>query len=675
MATLEGLVLDGLALNDDVTYRLIDSLGILPPSKRYEWATGGDSDGAALVRDPLSDNREVTLRVRIVKQTTMDLALAAIGAIVAKLEEAEKHPEGLDLTWTPAGSTKTFTLKVLSGEVTELPITPRGSDAGWFRRNAIVSVKLICKPFMYGTEVTGTPVTAATPVVTLTVANVAGDVPAEGRLIVTDNASQARRYMEWGLENRYYDAGQSLLLDSDSMTTTGTGGSQTTRTGAYDPGASGNNVIRATLWRSFVAVAATGNLGHVGTYRVKARVYGSGTGAIQARLSWQEGDGPYRQNPPVVLPALGVFTEVDLGIVSIPAKDLGTQRWQARVEGYTDTAGDTLDVDYLVFVPAAEGYGKARGVGLLGTEATNGYDDFETLAGAGALNARVAPAGGTWATSGVATDFTGSITGGDHQAARGTNSEATPRFAILGSTNYTNTQVEVWAQALTTQYLVGVQSSVIARWVDSSNYLTATLFATSAPYTTAAFYINQVVAGVTTTLVYVPTYYTPNFWWGIRLTAYTTGTVIAELRPGTATNAPLYVLRASSSAVATGGALATGKPGFSDLNSNSIALTRFYNWFAVGTPTAEPIVINSGRILEVRSDATLRADSAGTYYGPVPAYRGSRFLVPQAGDENRTSRVLVKAHRQDIETMDAANVTDSLTAQVNYTPRYLVVPR
>jgi len=78
--------------------------------------------------------------------------------------------------------------------------------------------------------------------------------------------------------------------------------------------------------------------------------------------------------------------------------------------------------------------------------------------------------------------------------------------------------------------------------------------------------------------------------------------------------------------------------------------------------------------MEVRQDGAIRQDSTGTYYGPVPAYRGSRFLVPPAGDENRTSRILVKAHRNDIETELSANVTDNLTIQAIVTPRYLVVP-
>jgi hypothetical protein len=666
VASLEQLVLDGLVLNDVTNYRL-QAFDCPPPKKRYEWATGADADGAALVRDPLFENREVTARIRVTQRSTMDIALAAVAAISDKLEEAEKQVAGLDLVWTPADGTKAFTFKVLSGEITGLPVTMDGDDAGWFKRSPVVTVTFTCKPFGYGTEVVGSPTSSATPFVTLTVANVTGDVPAEGRLIVTDAATQARRYMEWGLEQRYYDAATSLLVDSDNMSTSGTAGSQTTRSGAYDPNATGNNVIRASLWRAPVSVAATGNLAHVGTFRVKARVYGAGTGSIYARLAWQEGDGPYRANAYTAVTLLGAFSEIDLGIISIPTKDLGTQRWAGRVEAYSETPADTLDVDYLVLVPAGEGYGKARGVGSITATAVNGYDDFATIGAGAALNTRVAPAGGTWATSGAATDFT-AANPSTQQVGRTTASDASRRFAILGSTNYTDTQTEVFAQLQYPAAIAGVSAGVIARWVDSSNYVYAS-------FSTAGFRIEQVVAGVTTNLRSVSGWFSPNVWWGIRLTAYASGALIAELRYGTGATQPTVVIRAYSSAVATGGALATGKPGFFDQNTNTTAANRVYDFFSTAAPSAEPIVINSTRALEVRSDGTLRADSSNTYWGPAPAYRGSRFMVPPAGDENRTSRVLVKAHRTDLEAADSTNVTDNLTVQVNYTPRYLVVPR
>lgn len=669
MAILEQLVLDGLALNDVPNYRL-QGFDAPPPKKRYEWAPGSDADGAALIRDPLFENREITARIRIAQRASMDLALAAVGAIVDKLEEAEKHPDGLDLVWTPANSTKSFTFKVLSGEVTGVPVSMDGDDAGWFKNAPVVTLTLTCKPFGYGPETLSSTSATSTPFVTITLAGVAGDVPAEGRLIFTDSATQARRYLAWGLEQRYYNAAADPLVDSDSMVVTGTAGAQTTRTGAYDPNATGNNVIRASLFRAPVAVAATGNLGHVGTFRVLARVWAAGSGPVYARLAWQEGDGPYRGNEFVPVLPLGIFTEIDLGVISIPPKDLGTQRWSGRIEAYSNAAatGDTLDVDYLILIPAGEGYGKARALGRITATAINGYDDFNSLTGGTGLNTRVAGSGGTWTTAGATTDFAGGTAPITGTASRATASDASRRFATLGSTNYTDVQAEVFAYTIAGQALSVVTHGVIARWVDANNYLYAS-------WSTLGFRIGQVIAGTDTVLASTSGYPSPNTWWGIRLTAFQSGAIIAELRYGTGAADPTLVLQVSSANVATGGTLATGKPGFFDQNTNSTAVSRAYDFFSVSTPSAEPIVINSTRNAEIRSDTAIRADSTNTYWGPMPAYRGSRFYVPPAGDEARTSRIVALARRQDIETTDSSNVTDSTTVQVAVTPRYSVIPR
>jgi hypothetical protein len=57
-----------------------------------------------------------------------------------------------------------------------------------------------------------------------------------------------------------------------------------------------------------------------------------------------------------------------------------------------------------------------------------------------------------------------------HRATLGV--EATGRFAILGSTSYTDTQVD--CRVYDSQGTANHEQSLIARWVDSSNYLVFT---------------------------------------------------------------------------------------------------------------------------------------------------------------------------------------------------------
>jgi hypothetical protein len=647
---------------------------VTPPAKRQEWAQGADTDGALLVRDPLFENREITLRLRLRQQTTMDLALAQIATLSKKLEEAEQQPDGLALVWTPAGSANSVTFYVLSGTVDGLPIELSGDDAGWFLRAPVITVKLQCKPHWYGTPVTFGAVSSATPFVVLTLAAVGGDAPAEGRLQITDAATKDRCYIEWGLEWRYYDAATSLLVDSDDMVTSGFSGAQTTRSGAYDPNASGNNVIRGTLFSDPLALCSTGNLGHVGAFRVKARVYASAAGQY-ARLNWQEGDGPFRSNPYAVPAVVGAFSEVDLGLVTIPPKQLGTQRWSGRVEAYTTGAAgtDTLDVDYLVLVPAAEGYGKARAQLTLATPTTfTARDEFNQAPAV--LAGQAMSAGGTWSGAGDTDDFSSnSGTANRTAVSDASTSLATGRLEIAGTTTLTNTLVGV--SISTTGTLIGTvpRLGVLARYTDTNNFLLAMLVRNNATgeitpqvYKRVASVETQ-IDGFADTGIGV-TFGTPM---NLRLLVTADGRFAVWVSQSTAFGDPIIV--GSDTALATGGALASGKVGMYDRYTAGGALTRTYDNFAASVPDT-PTALYSGKTAEIRYDGAIRQDSTGTYYGPVPSYRGSRFFAPAAGDENRTSRILVKAHRNDIEAAPSDNVTDNLTVAAIVTPRGIVVP-
>lgn len=678
MSSNEGLVLDSLDLNDGTlggggTY-FLEALTLPPPQKKPEWLSGGDADGAVLARDPQYENRVVTARVRIAAQSTMDLALSKIAAIGEKLEEAERNQTGVILQWTPADATLTTgTFRCLSGEVTDLPVMVDGDGAGWFVKSPIVTVTMTCDPFMRGAEASAGTTSASTlPLVTLELTSVAGDVPAEGRLVVTDAASQARRLVRWGLESRYYPTSSppGLILDSDSLVTSGFAGTGTTRTGAYDPGAAGNSVIRTTLALQPIAACGTGVQTHIGTFHVFARVWSTETtaGAISyVRLSWQDGDGPVRSNSYAQAPMNAAWVEVDLGTITTTTAIAGTQKWLGRIDAYSTAVGETLDVDYIYLVPAHEGYGEARAIYSYSAGVQVARDEFTSIAATTALNARVAPVGGTWATSGVATDFVasdGPFTG-DETESRGTVSEATPRFAILGATSYTD--VEVGLDMLASPRVVGLTTSVIARWVDSSNYVHAGITGLD------VFYVSSTVAGAVVANRSVTLGIASITWHEVRLLAFASGRAIALLLDSA--GGVLATTEIQHSSIATGGALATGKPGFRDTNAVSTASGRYYDNFYVATPAAEPIAVHSGRTATIASTYAQRQDSTGTYAGDVPGYRGSRFLVPPAGTRTRKARIAVMARRNDVVVAQDDQIADSTTIQALLTPRYVNVPR
>jgi hypothetical protein len=159
----------------------------------------------------------------------------------------------------------------------------------------------------------------------------------------------------------------------------------------------------------------------------------------------------------------------------------------------------------------------------------------------------------------------------------------------------------------------------------------------------------------------------------LRLVAYASGLVVGWLLDENGNT--LGMIEAIDSDVATGGTLASGKSGFGDEGQSSFSYARQYGAFYIATPAEEPLIVNSGRSLEVRSDSNKRESADGTTYSDDIASRGSRLFIPPAGDAGRTTRIAVRATREDPITMASRNDGDATELAVFYTPRYLVVPR
>jgi hypothetical protein len=653
MANEEALTIDGLAVNDGTTFGM-QSFDAPVPRQRQDWIGAADSETQLLVRNPLHENRKITARISVIPQSTMDTAHDKLLLLLDKLQKASRYTDGITMTWAPATGTRTATFDVLAGEITDLPID---WENGYLAKAPTITIELTCKPYWRGTETLTSTASSSTPITTLEIAGVTGDVPALGRLIVTDTATQSRRHVEWGLEGPLtYNNATSLILDSDNLVTTGFAGVQFAGS-AYDPNASGNNAIQVTLISGgAVAACGTGNQSHIGSFRVKARVSTANIDNL-IRFSYRAGDGPWSSNEWAPLIQANNWIEVDFGTITIPTTLSGTQRWTGQVEmiGAASSPG-VMYVDYLLLVPVSDGYGKARASYSPTPGVIAGYDQFTSTTAGSALNARVAPGGGTWATSGDATDFAfvdGTLTTTGELISRSVTSAA-GRFALLGTATPSDVAAEVkvlndvWASNGTNS-----DQGVLMRWTNSSNFLCVVLrrVMSSGGVPSAALEIRQMVAGVETVLA--STSYISSRMSGTLMTvagvAYSSGKVYATL---TLLGATVATADANSTAVAAGGALATGNTGI--LDRSTFTGARYYDEFAVSTPAAEPVAVYSGRNMQIRYDDVFRQDSTGTYTGRPQSYRGSRFLVPVG-----TSRVLVKARRNDIEAAIDDQVTDA----------------
>jgi hypothetical protein len=104
MANEEALTIDGLAVNDGVTFGML-TFDAPVPRQRQDWIGAADSEAQLLIRNPLHENRKLTAKISVIPQSTMDLAHDKLLLILDKLQKASKYTDGITVTWAPATGT------------------------------------------------------------------------------------------------------------------------------------------------------------------------------------------------------------------------------------------------------------------------------------------------------------------------------------------------------------------------------------------------------------------------------------------------------------------------------------------------------------------------------------------------------------------------------------------
>ena len=531
-------------------------------------------------------------------------------------------------------------------------------DVGEFQfERAVAEISVTTRP--YGRLAPVSLVSNATssdPIQSVSLANIPGSAPALVQATVTDTATQARDHLEIGLDADW-DGSAALLIDSASLSVTGLAGSATTRTGAY----SSNGVIRATLASTQVGICEKTGLPHKGRHRVKARVYGTDTGPMYARVAYRVASGSWTRNGWVrvtAVTALDGFYELDLGLVTGSAA--GTL--SVRVEAYSQAGGDTLDVDYLLLIPAYR-WAKAKGTVEPGaTFAT--WDTFDQSAGN--LDApKAANIGGNWgeANRTGANGFQVETTG--HTAQRTTVSDASLDnggcYAYLGSA----------VAACTVQATVKWSASVVERRFgllaryseDTNNWVALTLSSSSIFPLDVGLVLLKKKAGAVSfidTTGYNPFFEVAGVTYPLRLELDADGSYRGYA------GAVLY-LSGSDPDLATGGTLASGKCGLYDAYTPATANTRNYDDFQTTTPSATHVIDASGAVV-LGDDSIARSDGTRP-----PSFEGSYLTVPPAGREDRTHRLAVKMRRSDVDIAPDADITDSQRVDVTVTPRVVLL--
>ncbi len=660
----ESHLFGGLELNDGLQRKVL-AHSFRPAQEKPDLIGGSDSEGVVLARRPRPEalTHEITVRVR--QQATWDAAGRIVAGIVQRAAECAMRPDGLPHVWTPQGATEGFTAYVLHAQVTEVPISQQGDGAewGWLDRSPVLKIALTCKPYWYGPEVEGDPVTASDSVVTVTLSDVTGDVDAEGRIIVTNNEADPIRHLEWGLDHRLLDAATGYTITSDDLVTAGYAGTQSTRAGAN----SGDVVTCevASTPTSVCAIALT--QAHVGRFKVRARIWSSDVN-VRVRLLYRSGDRPFEPTATSwVSPPSEGFCDIDLGDIVIRPAALGAQLWEGRIDSYNPipdpfsaTTYTTIEMDEVNLMPV-ERYGIARARYRHDTGLLVADDRLDAISGA--LDAEVARLGGTWDTSGATTDFANTTL----FVSRATTLDASPRFAILPAGGYTSIELGVGYTVVASGGAIplpggGRHHGVVARFLDSANYLRLSHQVTTS---LGDVWVEKVLAGVATTICELggPLIIGEHYY--LRLVVYETGLGIATLLTweGVVLDQRMF----HDDDLALGGTLDTGDIGIIDMNGSGTASERFYSSFTAAIPVDEPVVIKPSLSLEVRHDGVLR-EAAGDLWGE-PWYRGDRVLIPPSGFMDRDTRIAVRARIDDVAETNDTEPAPSITVQVNYTPR------
>jgi hypothetical protein len=426
--------------------------------------------------------------------------------------------------------------------------------------------------------------------------------------------------------------------------------------------------VGAALYDSWTAICDTGNLTHTGDYRVFARVYDASSTsdlyAMNLRIRWGNGDLTALQTNDAQVPqAVGDYTRIDLGQIHLPTAPTGTQRWNGIIEGKTSgTAASVGRVVRFEFVPMERGVGEVRSVDSGGATLSM-LENFGATSGV--LTGDTATSGQTWASMGGVTDaddFTETAAPDNSVIRTAVSDNASGyrygRGVVLGSSTPTDVIVEA---SVTQSALVVTYQGILARFVDSSNFLLAIYASSSAGGGTV--FVTRMISGsdvsLGSTIISVGCLATK----ALSLTVLSTGAWSLAVNGTTA-------LSGTDSNLATGGTLASGKSGLYDYHDSASASTRTYSNFTVSVPATAQSAIYASQDLEFRPNEIVREIAAGGVYG-VPAVSSQPFqpeLVP-AGSEGITNRLLIGTSRSNPD-LGPDTFPDAFTANVWHTPVY-----
>lgn len=487
-----------------------------------------------------------------------------------------------------------------------------------------------------------------------------GDQPGHVEITVADEDSIARSSVIWGIRSAHYssDATAALVYEAADLTPLDGAG-----TASGSTGESPTVVHRSDVGLTWAPVLSTevdgvGPMTHTGSYRVyaRARVF-AGTSGITAQLRLVWGVGALANahvNDRVSLSGGAYpYQVVDLGVVLLQPVAGGAHAWHGRVQATASEPGTGIRIDKIYLLPLDESAGVLRS----SPSPEAGEADYmvrdEFAQTSGALDGKTANAGGTWATSGSATDFAVEDTG--HTLER---SATGVRRAVIGpDLTATAVRCDIKCSVLHS----GNQPGIMARVPSSGepvvlgvNFGTSTLIFSVAGGTVATAPLGALFA---------------DRWYSLQMYLDTAGNALGWFWPaGAHKGSPL--IAAQSTSLATGGSRDEGPVGIQDSGNNTS--TRSFDNFLAWVPEPADLIAPDGSVT-IGTTRTFREHTDSTT-SPGGWVTGDLPRLPAPGVEGAPSELLVIASRGDLDKLPDPTRDDDINIKVRWRPSYLYVP-
>jgi hypothetical protein len=504
-----------------------------------------------------------------------------------------------------------------------------------------------------------------------------GDMPARVRIEVIEKQGVDQKGLIWAFRSWAYSPASTArtAYEAEELQTL-----DAARKVALS-GASGGTVVQhgtiSTSWTPIVGgrLGGTAFPTHMGTNRLRARVYSTSGTLVRARAIWDVGDLTYpTENEAVRLPGSSNFYMLDLGEVRLNPAPVGAHRWDWQIQAAGDIGNEDFKVDKVWIHNGDEGSAVLTApVSALepGFVAYSARDEFNQSAGA--ATGKVAVTGGTYvALSGSdTTDFT--INSALRVLQRTAVSDtglipgAGPLTGLSGRAigldlNLAATAVRMDFECSKEEAL-GIKQGFMLRLINASNFLLIfysegvifTYKLNSEEFTRIAEV--SVLDGVGSALAGVSL--------GVRVVGDTFSIYVG--RPG-------GVIRhvATRRDTILSSTLASGDVYIYDENPSAITANRMYNNLAVWVPPLDAVCFASQKV-QLSTEGLHRLDSGGTAYGPVSRVVGDLPRLPAGGLENRPTELFVKVSPSDMQELPDSLIPD-VAVKVYAQRSWLTVP-